>query len=542
MIVSDRLLIHLSPHGAAEVAAAGFHCRRLGRATIAWMGDDAAAGHGEEIEILDTFAAETASPAPQIFNRIAWRDDTLTIASDPLNLKPLYVARDGEEVFFASRLLDLVKLRPALARPLDREALLALLVFGHVLDEQTLHQRIRRLPADSATTWSAAAGLQTRLRHGLISDLPDVTGALARSLLTDIDAIISEHLRALPMSPGQRPVIALSGGFDSRILAARACAMNIPLHAYTYGRWRDRDAVIARWIARRLQLDHQLLPYPDDVLRRHRAHFLDVTEGQDDPSLLQIANLLSLPHPQGTVLLHGYGGGSLFGDNVSNWMHDNAQNRPALLAAIVRKAGIPAAKASALAASLGVADDALPRRVSAAAEAEAYPYHHQALMAWDLKNRQRRFIGEHFGLLGHRFKVRAPFYDARLMKLCMALPAGLLEERLLNRLYLKQFFPRLAQIPHDQEATPVLPDVKDELLMALIDKLLRPTNIWRHTLGHDDREAQRLMTESAAAFSSLMREIWDEAVDLPAAAASDQRVRKRIWGFVDYSRRLAKLI
>lgn len=543
MIAAHRLIVHVAPSGNLAAPPVGFHGWRNGMIAVAWQGDAAPPAAGDLV-IQDAFAAEAAHSRPVIYNRLTVKDGALAIASDPFGLKPLYIARDGEDIFLASRLLDLIRLRPSLARPLDRHAYLALLVFGHLFDDQTLHARIRRLPADSASTWSRHDGFVTRSSGCLTDSLPDLTGVLTDTILHDIDDILTDGMSALPLAADGSALMALSGGFDSRILATKAHALKVPLTAFTYGHWRDRDALFARWIARRLGLEHHLLPYPDDVLRRHRDIFLRESEGQDDPALLQITNLLSLPQDAGSVLLHGYGGGTLFGDNVSDWMaeaQDTAGAQTAFAAAMIKKGGMKPEKIPPLAAALDLPADAMTAAVLAAVAAEPYDYVHQSLMAWDLKNRQRRFIGLHFALLGGRFRVRAPFYDARLIKLCMALPVGLLQDRLLDRLYLKKFFPRLGQIPHDQEVFPVVPSLKDQFTVALIDKLLRPTNIWRRTFGRQDAEAQRLMAQSADRSIAILRDVWGENIDLPAEALADQHIRKRLWSFADYSQVLGEI-
>src|SRR5690606_3348244 len=55
----------------------------------------------------------------------------------------------------------------------------------------------------------------------------------------------------------QKPVLlALSGGFDSRLTAAVAKEVGLPVELYTYGRNHHREVQVARAVARQLGYNH----------------------------------------------------------------------------------------------------------------------------------------------------------------------------------------------------------------------------------------------------------------------------------------------
>ena len=71
-------------------------------------------------------------------------DDTLLLARDPLGVKPLYLARSGDRLLFASELKALL-CDPDLPRELDLDAIGAYLALGFIPGEATPFRAVRKL-------------------------------------------------------------------------------------------------------------------------------------------------------------------------------------------------------------------------------------------------------------------------------------------------------------------------------------------------------------------------------------------------------------
>ena len=131
--------------------------------------------------------------------------------------------------------------------------------------------------------------------------------------------------------------------------------------------------------------------------------------------------------------------------------------------------------------------------------------YHSAVL-WDVENRQRRFIAGHLPMLGQKFDVIVPFYDARLMSVWFSLPRISLDERYLQRQQLAKLYPNLAKIPHSEENAPIIPNLSNQLRL-LADSVLRKafipkyqklvgyrtSNIWSLSGGMATTEQQKRM-------------------------------------------------
>ncbi len=187
----------------------------------------------------------------------------LLLARDRLGVKPLYWARDGERVLFASELKSILA-GGKLERRLDAEALHDYLSLLVPLAPQTLFQGVRAL--EPGTMLVIEPGRATVRRYWEPEARPDealgeeaALGALEEALRATLrDQIVADV-----------PVGAfLSGGIDSSLLVAFLSeARSQPLDTFTVGfdeRAHD-EAPFARAVARRFGTRHHELRVAADA-------------------------------------------------------------------------------------------------------------------------------------------------------------------------------------------------------------------------------------------------------------------------------------
>jgi asparagine synthase (glutamine-hydrolysing) len=138
------------------------------------------------------------------------------LARDPCGAKPLYLAREGSSLLFASEVKGLLAGLPGRPVP-DREALLEYLAFQVPLSDRTLFRGIRRLPPGSLLR---VEGGRVEERPWWRPPEPDPglgAAAAAEALREALGRSVERCLRA------DRPAgILLSGGLDSSAVAAFA--------------------------------------------------------------------------------------------------------------------------------------------------------------------------------------------------------------------------------------------------------------------------------------------------------------------------------
>jgi asparagine synthase (glutamine-hydrolysing) len=244
------------------------------------------------------------------------RTGVLTLARDPLGIKPLYVLPRGEGVLFASELKALVA---AVGSELtvNPTALVASTLFYFLPEEQTAVTGVFKLPPGSWAQWSRS-GTTGPQRYW-----DPVTEALSATEQppTDLAAVIEESVTAHLVS--DVPVATfLSGGLDSSLVTAVAASRDPSLEAYTITfRRQDRrleampdDAGYARKMAAHLGIRlHEIEISPDVVnLLPRIVDILDEPIG--DPAAINTVLMCQAARDSGVkVLLSGMGADELFG-------------------------------------------------------------------------------------------------------------------------------------------------------------------------------------------------------------------------------------
>jgi asparagine synthase (glutamine-hydrolysing) len=144
------------------------------------------------------------------------RTHTLILARDRAGEKPLFYARVGAEVVFASELQSVLA-HPAVSRDLDPIAIAEYLRLGYVPEPRTMFAAVRRVPAGAYIRFN---GTEELVRYWQ----PETFGLVARranDAILELQQLIETAIAKQVMS--DVPVgVFVSGGLDSSILAALA--------------------------------------------------------------------------------------------------------------------------------------------------------------------------------------------------------------------------------------------------------------------------------------------------------------------------------
>lgn len=207
-------------------------------ALLAWSneGADALGPRGGGAEGVSGAAVFKASP------------DGIEAATSLVPADPVYYAETDDLHVVGNRAL-LVHLVAHGRVEYDVLALQSMARQGYFLSEEAPFTGVRALPPDS--TLQVSHGI----RRITTKDLPSGD---SRTGVEDLASALLDALAPLRATP--EPVrLTLTGGRDSRLIAAMLHAADIPFTAATYGTDRDPDVVIARKVAKRLGIDHQVI-------------------------------------------------------------------------------------------------------------------------------------------------------------------------------------------------------------------------------------------------------------------------------------------
>ncbi len=241
---------------------------------------------------------------------------SITLARDPLGIKPLYwTLGPRRELIFSSELKSLLT-HPAVARRLDRKSLEMLLVDRYVADPWTLIEGVRRLPPGHWLRWRDGV-VEVRRYHELklAPREQDEDTALA-DLRGTLDEVVRSQLVAdVPVG------VFLSGGIDSSTVAAfaaravRESGRKLKCFSIGFARKDHDESELARAVAAHLGAEHFEARIED-------AHFslealdqiLDhVGEPLGDTSCIPTLAVSQLAAREVKVALSGDGGDEMFG-------------------------------------------------------------------------------------------------------------------------------------------------------------------------------------------------------------------------------------
>lgn len=260
-------------------------------------------------------------------------DRRLVLARDRMGIKPLYIARHGEDLYFGSELKTIL-VHPEIERSLSRDGLDCYLSLNYVPAPWTLVQGIEKLLPGQWMEWRRGA---IRMERYWCLPRGKEERWSAEAAETELDRLLKqsvrEHLESdVPLS------VWLSGGLDSSSLvhyAAHASSSRLKTFSITFrGRSFD-EANYARQVADAYGTDHTELDLnPEQDLPAaigELAYYCD--EPNADSGALPVWFLSRLTKQYATVALSGEGADELFGGYL--------MQRATLLARRVRRMPAP---------------------------------------------------------------------------------------------------------------------------------------------------------------------------------------------------------
>jgi len=475
------------------------------------------------------------------------RAKTLTLARDPLGIKPLYVAATkGGGVAFASEVRALLA-SGLVSKSLDRRGLAGFLAYGAVQHPFTLFEGVTSLPPGTFQQFTATAGGWTKAAPRPFWSFPELrSDAAERDAVHAVRGILEravhDHLVAdVPVG------VFLSGGLDSTIVAGLAAKHSHDIQAFTVG-FSDNPKMsemeLAADTALRFGLRHVPINLP---AAEAEAAALEWLAAADQPSIdgLNTFVIGQAVRKEGIkVALSGLGADELFGGYPSfrdvprltrlrrrlAWC-PAAVRHGAAAAATVRKPRAVRRKFSEMMGGAGSLSELYFHRrrllsdremgdlgLTPAALGLSNDYQHpsaadgfdesdsvRAVSELESRFYQGNMLLRDSDVMGmaHGLEIRVPFLDRRLLDAVYSLPGAVrlppraLGKHLLRRAFADLLRPELTNRP------------KTGFTLPLAQWLLGPL---RSRCG----PALTACAEQAGLAPSAVRRVWDEFVSQPA--------------------------
>ncbi|NKN33901.1 asparagine synthase family protein [Marichromatium bheemlicum] len=365
------------------------------------------------------------------------------IINDLLGRRPLYLLEHPGAILVTRDIARAVAADPAPRT--DTLGAAEMLLFGHGLGARTPWRAISLLPPATLLQIEpdALATRRTLARLDLVPDASD--GGLAHHA-----AILGDHLVTACerlVTRGETAILALSGGLDSRAVAAGLAATGTPFSAATMARagwYNPQEHQLAAMVARHLGSPWECYEVPPsrgaDYLR-----LLRLKQGLNDLDLafhLPFFDHLRAQHETSVVYLTGDGGDKLLPDLGAGLALRDAP--AACDYAVARRGRFTLDECAAL---LGLERRRLEHALQAHFAAYAEDDGNALYTRFLIEERARRWLFEGEDRNRHWFTSATPFYSLPFVRAALACPRALKRDYRLYRALLERLDPTLARLP-----------------------------------------------------------------------------------------------
>jgi asparagine synthase (glutamine-hydrolysing) len=303
-----------------------YNFQRLRKDLDAAGGNEQFAGHSDTEVLLHGLSRWGTDYLTQLQGMYAFGflnvgQNVLTLARDPLGIKPLYVAEHEGTVLFASEVRGILA-SGLIPREIDMQAVAGYLAYGAVQQPLTIIRGIRSLPPGSYQQFRAApaahdngAAPVTAPPTRFWSFPAPRLGVSREHAVVEVDRLLDDAVHDHLIS--DVPVgVFLSSGLDSTAVASLAAKHSSDLRSFTVG-FADQpdmsELTLAGETAQHLGLRHtEIILNGEDA----EATVWDWLESLDQPSTdgLNVYVISKAVRAHGiTVALSGQGGDELFG-------------------------------------------------------------------------------------------------------------------------------------------------------------------------------------------------------------------------------------
>jgi asparagine synthase (glutamine-hydrolysing) len=250
-----------------------------------------------------------------MFGLAIWdhRTRTLLLARDRAGEKPLFYARVGQEVLFASELQCILR-HPDISRDLDDVAVAEYLRLGYVPEPRTMFRAIRRVEAGTFIRFTENGKQIVRYWD---PESFAITERDPRSAVRELRTLMERAVEKQVMS--DVPVgVFISGGMDSSILATLAAKFigvdKVHTFSAQFAEESYDESGDAAALASRIHTRHVPVRIDEETLFEALQNIIrGVAEPLADPAILPTFLLARAARQYVKVILSGEGADELFG-------------------------------------------------------------------------------------------------------------------------------------------------------------------------------------------------------------------------------------
>ncbi|GEM_PF-783283 len=327
----------------------------------------------------------------------------------------------------------------------SKRGLVEMLLHGHFLGTDTLFEKMNVLPADSFSSWkngkfNGSKKLWTVRPSDALWDISE------DKLIPQMYELTVQIIREAAKYKNQW-ILPLSGGMDSRLMACLGKEQGVDIRAFTYGPENWNEVVYARQIARELNIPWERIDLGTNYLADYTLMWLQwFGTSLHAHGMYQLPFLAHVKNLTGVIPDGWYGNNCAGGNHPSKVLLDN--HKSVWLG--FYKGYNSMWSIEELRQLLNFDVDPVIEEITSLIDSQItrvkdWPHYHQR-NAVDMWNRQQRFVFYQPMMYDYWKGSLTPFMNRAYARFCFSLPIGALDIRYLQRLMLKQYWPKLADI------------------------------------------------------------------------------------------------
>lgn len=409
------------------------------------------------ISLYKTKGIDFAKYVNGLFN-VAINDEKkkrIIIINDRYGFYPLYYTLNNGMFAFASEAKFVLKATGITPR-IDKDAVSEFFTFSYLLGDKTFFEGIKLMKPASIMVFNKAEDKIETKQYWNFS--------LSKRQFTTKDNLFEDFKRLMEKAIERstrgfkRVGVFLSGGLDSRAIAAFASRSCAEVVAFSFGPKESFEQKIAKQVAERLNIKIVLEEIPPDFIAKYAEEIVYRGDGMIRIRDCHFIALLDEVKSMVDVVLLGTFGGELFGSKVTNELR-YLKSKGEVISYIFKKY----ANGIRLEDFQKVFDDDFMKNGDNLLERfretfDRIQFHkpEDIVEYWEYRNRQIRYIFQSFQYMNWFLETRHPFLDNDLVDFfALRLPFSLrLNESFLQKA-LNYCFPSLADIPWERTGAPL---------------------------------------------------------------------------------------
>lgn len=397
-------------------------------------------------------------------------EDRLKIFSDRYAFRPLFYRTGTKELLFGTE-LKAICAADRNPRKADEVGVAELFCYGSHFRERTWLEDYSRLEPSSILSVDASAMCKSYYwRYRYQEDQP----ALDQPTYFTIFGTLVDRAVERCMRGSKRIGIFLSGGYDSRTVAAAIRPYHLPIPAFTFGHAESRDVRFAAMLAKRLGFDHTTLTDRAPYLYSNCGAIVWRTEG-----MLSFAQTTSIRYHSAmkarmdiflTGFLAEFMGSHTWPQLLLARSREMARN---LIFKHILGSRLEMVKRVFTPAFFKRAFEAVRLRFDESFELVQNDHPANIADAWRFICLQPRSTYQSPSVDRHLFETRTPLMDAELVKFLLSIPPhARLEQRIYKRMIAYRF-PEIRDVPCTNSGHPINPHFAREYTAMVVRYLGR---------------------------------------------------------------------